>query len=464
MRRFYSGSYTNTQDNYVIITGDKKDVPHHFKESAIYGAFCVVKNIIQRGDPTIPSEYLRDKLGGISQQDAYYLTPRNHTYWDKTIKGYENESDYPALTFFNEILPEYLGEYGFVRDLIIPEATFIDIIGSDTKYNRQQVDFYIPQLKLVIEIDGAQHGERMQRQKDSGRDVELRKHNVQVCRIKARDIKDNSATLKNEMRNIKDLVLRSPVIADYKKCLRMKLPTSVVAYESVMRLQMVLLDALMDQTISIEDNEWRVYFSKGGESSTLLQYAYADIKAWVEAILKLLKIDAKLPPLNVVDSEEKADLIINISLFDRYDDRCVARDKEYIVRTDYYYEADYYQVSVTETLDYKIVLGGEEDDRDALKYLLKNIFDFDDFHDGQLPIIMNVMRGRDTIGLLPTGAGKSLCYQFCAMLQPGITIVVDPIISLMQDQQRSMREKGICRNEMISSEQESQIPDALGGA
>jgi ATP-dependent DNA helicase RecQ len=86
-----------------------------------------------------------------------------------------------------------------------------------------------------------------------------------------------------------------------------------------------------------------------------------------------------------------------------------------------------------------------------LKKLLQDIFRKTDFRAGQLPILNRVMQLKSVVGLLPTGGGKSLTYQLAAMLQPGTTIVVDPIRSLMIDQYNGLNAIGIDKCEFINS-------------
>lgn len=88
---------------------------------------------------------------------------------------------------------------------------------------------------------------------------------------------------------------------------------------------------------------------------------------------------------------------------------------------------------------------------DKLRITLQNIFRKTDFRPGQLPILNRAMQLESVIGLLPTGGGKSLTYQLAAMLQPGITIVIDPIRSLMVDQYNGLKEIGIDKCEFINS-------------
>jgi ATP-dependent DNA helicase RecQ len=74
---------------------------------------------------------------------------------------------------------------------------------------------------------------------------------------------------------------------------------------------------------------------------------------------------------------------------------------------------------------------------------LKRCFGFDHFRPGQEAIVRDVLSRRDVLALMPTGGGKSLCFQLPALLQPGVTLVVSPLIALMQDQVRQLENNGI---------------------
>jgi len=82
---------------------------------------------------------------------------------------------------------------------------------------------------------------------------------------------------------------------------------------------------------------------------------------------------------------------------------------------------------------------------------LKQIFGFEGFRTGQEAVVRDAMAGRDVLALMPTGGGKSLCFQLPAMLQSGVTLVVSPLIALMQDQVRLLRDNDIAASFINSS-------------
>ena len=80
---------------------------------------------------------------------------------------------------------------------------------------------------------------------------------------------------------------------------------------------------------------------------------------------------------------------------------------------------------------------------DILLEKLKKYFGYDSFRQGQRELIENILEGRNVLGVLPTGGGKSICYQLPALMADGVSLVISPLISLMKDQVDSLRENGI---------------------
>ena len=92
---------------------------------------------------------------------------------------------------------------------------------------------------------------------------------------------------------------------------------------------------------------------------------------------------------------------------------------------------------------------------------LKNYFGYDSFRPGQDTVVSALLSGRDALAIMPTGAGKSLCYQIPALLLPGLTLVISPLISLMQDQVKGLSAAGIPAAYINSALTENQIAKAL---
>lgn len=93
--------------------------------------------------------------------------------------------------------------------------------------------------------------------------------------------------------------------------------------------------------------------------------------------------------------------------------------------------------------------------------VLKQYFGYDTFREGQAELVNSILDGRDVLGIMPTGSGKSLCFQIPALMLPGITLVISPLISLMKDQVAALNQAGIHAAYLNSSLTYSQYRKAL---
>lgn len=367
-------------------------------------------------------------------------------------------------------------------------------------YIDQRVDFAVsgPGWKLVIEVDGAQHGELAQSAGDKRRDEQLRQQGWSVVRVPTGRLRADATidTLRrtmpaNNFVRYAALNHSSPLWQDPLGRLALQV---VLAPFAVARIEHALLQALANGALSLSQGRWRLVIVERDVRAGIL--AVVDFVDHLHAFSDLHKLDRQLPAVDLlvyhtqefpadaaellaqklrnaniqvrqaelgkvaISSERGADLLVDVAVLQRdgYNDRSreladrhlSVTGAAYIIRSAYH-DADTRRIASLDPITYPIetiqvqTRDGrqrqevDERARRALVFLLQNIFRKQEFRDGQLPIIGRALRRQPVIGLLPTGAGKSLCYQFAALLQPGMTIVVDPLISLMTDQVDNLR-------------------------
>ena len=93
--------------------------------------------------------------------------------------------------------------------------------------------------------------------------------------------------------------------------------------------------------------------------------------------------------------------------------------------------------------------------------LLHSVFGFSAFRPGQEEIVAAVAEGRNTLAIMPTGGGKSLCFQLPALCREGVTVVISPLIALMRDQVRALREAGVEAGALTSGNTEEETEEVF---
>lgn len=470
MNRKYTASYTYTNPNFVIQNLKKGEA-----DKDLLPLLYVLKNIIQRGVPTVMSQYLQEQIGPIpfrSPNERLLFTSPQNNYWVGTIKGDEQRQYFPARDFYETKIPNEFGEYAFVQSMIVPEMGINEIVGWNKKSEKfvgQQVDFYLPQALLVIEIDGQQHKKLdSQRVSDKERDGYLKKHGVETIRIDTSELEDGR--YKNKVKQILNRISQYSGRFDYyRTCTdaiangnldevnykQILLPTAII------RFQLLVLELLLNGYIRIGD-EWnfniRLQDFEIFKDDTFVRYAIDDLLIWLDKLYQLKEKKPLAKTLYKIEIHnpnefEYSPMTVNIdfSILKRYTDDNTITPEIIFVRSDYFdfleaggrpvagLDKNYFQVSTTNSINYNIT----DEDIPTLEFFLQNIFGKKKFRDGQFSIIANALNLRDTIGLLPTGGGKSLCYQLPCLLQPAINFVVCPIKSLMCDQADNLRKSDI---------------------
>ncbi len=461
----YTANYAYTNPNFVIQNMVGSPI-----KNELLPVLCVLKNILQRGFPTTMSKFLQGELGAIQKLDnfndrflfSYTDTPK----WIKTIKGDTNNDYNPALYFYEKIVSNEFQEYCFIQSLIIPEIEINTLVGEENEnFVHQRVDFYLPQAKLVIEIDGGQHKVDVNRVSDSQRDSYLNSKGITTVRISTQELRTGTYSIK--VNQIIEHLRRFEKLLDYYRRAFNKIEAQQITGEekktkllptAIIRFQILLIELLTYNYLTFRE-KWKFNLLVSEDIEDFAELAIRDIHIWLAKLWRLKnKTKLQIPSYSVRTVHKKEDfkpttktINIDFSLFKRYTDENEVNSDILFVRTDYFdtvKERNYFRVSTTEPINYQIT----ENDKDILEFLLDNIFDKPSFREGQFPIISNVLNRNDTIGLLPTGGGKSLCYQLPCLLQPSINFVVCPIKSLMYDQDENLKRTLVTNIAFITSD------------
>ncbi|MDD1525626.1 DEAD/DEAH box helicase [Riemerella anatipestifer] len=464
----YTANYTYTNPNFVI-----QNLVTNQTNAELLQTLYVVKNILQRGFPTTLSKYLQSQLGEIHKLDNFeerFLFATNQTpIWNDTIKGDKDNNYYPAKDFFERIIPNEFGDFSFIQSLLIPEIEINEITGEDDKnFINQQVDFYLPQAKLVIEIDGQQHKiDEVTRVSDNTRDNYLASKGITTIRITTRELQNGTYTEKVE--TILKYLERYDKLLDFYKNACRKIEENRMSEEeiktkllptAIIRFQILLIELLTHKYLTF-DEDWNFNILAHEDLPDFAELAIKDLIVWIDKLWQLKnKQELKKPNFNIAITNDKTKfqpitkaINIDFSLFKRYTDENKINEDVIFVRTDYFdivKDKNYFRVSTTEPINYNIT----DEDKTILEFFLDNIFDKPSFREGQFPIISNALNRKDTIGLLPTGGGKSLCYQLPCLLQPSINFVVCPIKSLMYDQNDNLVKTLVTNVSFITSDLE----------
>lgn len=465
MKRF-TANYCNADSNFEI-HNIKKYVG---RDDISYSVLCVVQNIIQRGEPTGLSRFLKENYGENGENKFYHFFSDSAIDWDGVIKGEEHTGYNPAMYFYYDILPKLFKENPFMQQLFVPEVLISDIVGTVRReFKDQQVDFYCPETKLVIEIDGSQHLEQGQAHLDESRDGFLASYGITTVRIPTACVMEEEkfepyaqTILKTVDQNM-PFAKQQEYLSDYLISKNKQIPERVLALTATMRLQITLLELCKAGELSLSDAKWTLAI-KTDEITGYERLAIVDLFDWIENIYKLAGEPFTTPEIEFVDFDNRYNnaKAIHIMLTSPIGNVGALKKNIIYVAAAARKDADYFAMAIARPIKYIIDDSGKNEiletadglnrSRLALRFILRNVFGFDSFRNGQERIIMNALKRNDTIGVLPTGTGKSICYQLPLILQPCISFCVCPIKSLMIDQDLNLKDKGVGRSAFLSSD------------
>ena len=231
---------------------------------------------------------------------------------------------------------------------------------------------------------------------------------------------------------------------------------------AVARIQKTLIEAIISDRLDMKKDIWEILVIE--DDTSVAKLAINDFAELYHHIIAMTQEygGMTLPTINIYSKNEARtevtyDAIIDISIdqicnpeevvFSKFkaNNECyfVIRSSERVYAERFLY--------TTERIKYKPLVEKDaqgnyhniEEVCDHLRYFLNLIFRKEDFRPGQIPILSRALQLKSVIGLLPTGGGKSLTYQLAAMLQPGVTLVVDPLRGLMKDQYDGLIKTGV---------------------
>lgn len=459
---------------------------------------AVLANIISRGLPTKAPVLVEDIFSELFQVsvkpsmdvpldyasthrlDAYEINEALHVI-DPRFKLDNYNGDILESDFEKSFVEKYLKgtNIEYLIQILEPQrplSTIVDIPFQDFSKD-QRVDFSmeIPygdsKIGFIVELDGQPyHSSIFQRLRDERRDRLAASRGYDTYRIEQLwDVNFlrswNEETTSSKYLSILRRNYSKTLDGKWNETLQMVLSPLAIA-----RVERMLVEAMMSGALDVYSEEWNIVVVERDVPCAAI--AFADLQEKYQHICDLAEAEYHWPNINltIVSTQEFCssplhlgnhtmcempsshfDFCLDISMLlrDNIDalPLSVEADTFYIVRSSHYKKRER-TICTAENIVYPDMTTKDttgtyhniEEREKILTYFLKEIFRKPSFREGQLPILSHALADKTTIGLLPTGGGKSLTYQLSCMLQPGVTIIVDPLVSLMVDQVRGLNE------------------------
>lgn len=441
-------NYSTNFGNYKFINQWRIDYPNEIRNEVpkeFKTILSIAHKIFTRGEYTKLSTYLQDKFSsrfiskGEFNPSAYELTNNNHnsTFWF--------DGDTYEKNFFENILPKILGD-SFKR-FVIPQVEFHSLVYdydrySESKESKERVDFLITTNKsnVVVELDGYEHNN--QKSKDYSRTRRLIENGFKEIRINNSDLQNPDCAgiqeLKKEFENID--------VIKYKKT---EYDKYINSFKLAHQFQIALIELLFVGVIDGTDrNKINYDFDflneyTNNEIKFIIEEALIDLKQLISKLSELYSLPYNVNKLQIATDNEASIILTYNENIKTKRPLCIIQDISFprIIKK---------ELKSAENI--KIV---QEPSIEQLEYFMEYIFGFSSFREGQLDSLKRILLNKDTITLLPTGAGKSLIFQLATFLLPGVSIIVVPIKSLMHDQVENLERKGITRAIGLSGDIES---------
>lgn len=401
--------------------------------------FAVAEKILTRGKLTRLSPSLEESLSRLFIAEPEF--PGSFAFLSNLEPEFYLDSR-EECHFYMKVLPRLLGRH--FHHWVLPQVEISSLLPHSYRELSGRIDFLIhhPALKrpIIVEVDGRQHLEHAEA--DRQRDNILAENGYRVFRITTADLKDPSQARVEQLSKELEAIRESEKLESGPHV--QLLHASRIAYQ----IQLTLLKALSTRHLDLLDSgQWKIHCDIGADdimgqvnASMVFDLAVRDFIEYISRLCKLYEIPFTTGAPQLFTDPADADL--SILFIAKNADRNPAFFIENICVP--------FDIStpMASTGPARIDNPAEED----LAWFLNYIFRKPSFREGQYKAISRALQGEDTVVLLPTGAGKSVTFQLAGMLLPGLSIVVEPIVALINDQVGNLRGHGIDKAAGISSQ------------
>ena len=400
--------------------------------------FLIAHKILTRGRITQTSPFIErsvDKffnLDSTDNQKEFDIDCLNNVVEINDLSKYYLDGFGTEQKFYNTLLPQYLGD-NFKKN-VLPQVNLSSLIPDDSSdVGNQRVDFLITvnDKKIIVELEGKEH--TIHSEIDDLRQQLLNDSGFEVYRIENEEIhKEVGVNLQKFLDSLPAIVSNPTEPSNNSIYL--------LAIKIIHQIQITTLEAILAGYIDFEKNS-KIYFDTdslildGNVVKEILRIATDDLKEMFINLCLVYNINIDTTSFEILSINAKNTNNIVIT----YNSGLVCNNPKFIIQD------INFPFSIAQSdrpINYSIL---ENPNEDGLRYFLNYIFRHEDFLEGQLEAIVRTLQGKDSIVLLPTGAGKSVAFQLASLILPGVSIVVDPLISLIDDQLDNLRRVGIDR-------------------
>ncbi len=426
------------------------------------------------------------------------LTRENYAFtYDQN--GKREQSNFEEAFLF-DYLPKVKQE--FLIQILQSQRKIDTIVKAEkaSEFHSQQVDFsfegcyfeertetqfsvqkdFLYNKGIIIEVDGKKfHDKKEQKLLDDYRDTSVKETKWQTKRVSDLGKTDFDIWINKSPTFF-------PYIENFEKNLSdnwLDIIQLTLAPFAIARVQKTILEFILSNNLDLKATEWDILALE--RDVPCVAIAIEDLKQHFQHLFNLAGKKQSFPKVNLqvlsteefvksklhdtkpeliskFQSEREFDLIIDIAVLQRQgivkNEISFKGKKKAIIRSSHYVNSER-KIYTSDFIDYQSITKKLENEtyeaipkaEQSLTYFLQNIFRKESFREGQLPILNRALQGKSVIGLLPTGGGKSLTYQIASLLQAGVTMVIDPIKSLMQDQYDNLVKNGIDSCNFINS-------------